>query len=186
MKTLKKITLTLLILATTVSIFRGCIYRQIVAYQSVGLRTNYPARDKELIQYIEENVGAGKDLSIEDILQSANDLTSRKLHFTASDNDTDPNQLIHSKAAHCVGYAAFFATTCNYLLNKYHLDKTWTAQPHAGQLYLLGENIHPYFDSPFFRDHDFVVIKNNVTGDVLAVDPTVHDCLFIHKVALRQ
>jgi hypothetical protein len=85
-----------------------------------------------------------------------------------------------------VGYAAFFATTCNYLLKKYHLDATWTAQPQAGKMYLLGENIHPYFHSPFFRDHDFVVIKNKVTGEILAVDPTIHDYLFINKVALMQ
>ncbi|MCC6281943.1 MAG: hypothetical protein IT262_15170 [Saprospiraceae bacterium] len=186
MKTLKKIALTLLILVTTVATFRGCIYRQIIAYQSVGPRTNYTSTDRQLIQYIETNTGAGQNLSIEDIVQLANNLTSRQLHFTASDNDTDPNQLIHSKAAHCVGYAAFFATTCNYLLKKYHLDATWTAQPNIGKLYLLGENIHRYFDSPFFRDHDFVVVKNKVTGEVFAVDPTVHDCLFIHNVTLMQ
>lgn len=186
MKTLKKVTLTLSILILTGIAFRGCIYRQTIAYQWVGQRTNYPATDDQLIQYIEENVEADKDLSIEDILSLANSLTSRQLHFTASDNDTDPNQLIHSKAAHCIGYAAFFATTCNYLLKKYHLDATWTAQPNIGKLYLLGENIHRYFDSPFFRDHDFVVVKNKVTGEVFAVDPTVHDCLFIHNVTLMQ
>lgn len=186
MKTLKKIALALLILITTVSIFRGCIYRQVIAYQSVGQRTNYPATNDQLIQYIEKNVEADKDLSIEEIVQLSNTLTSRHLHFTTSDNDTDPNQLIHSKAAHCVGYAAFFATTCNYLLKKYHLDAIWNAQPQAGQLYLLGENIHPYFDSPFFRDHDFVIIKNNVTREAIIVDPTIHDYFFIHKVTLIQ
>ena len=99
--------------------------------------------------------------------------------ITANENDVDPNKLITSRKAHCIGYASFFATTCNYLLKKYNLSDQWTAKPKVGQLYFIGQNIHKYFNSPFFKDHDFVTIENKKTDQIFAVDPTVYDYLLI-------
>ena len=64
-------------------------------------------------------------------------------------------------------------------MKKYNLDDTWTAKPQIGQLYLLGTNIHQYFNHPFLKDHDFVAIENKQTGQILAVDPTVNDYFYI-------
>lgn len=179
---LKRIFITILILTTIGLIFRGWFYRHLVIYKSVGLRKKYSAKEKNLIDYIDANAKQQTAPNIIPIIKLSLSITSRQLNYTADKNEIDPNNLITSKTAHCVGYASFFATTCNYLLQKYELAGTWTAKPQVGQLYFLGTNIHKYFDSSFFKDHDFVTIENKKTGEIYAVDPTVNDYLKIDFV----
>jgi hypothetical protein len=176
---LKRAFVIITILITAGILFRGWFYRQSVTYKSIGLRTNFSAKDKKLITYIEDSMDNKIDPTIEQIIELGLSLTSNRLNYTANKNDIDPNKLISSNTAHCVGYATFFATTCNYLLQKHHLSDRWSAKPQIGQIYFLGTNIHNYFNSPFFKDHDFVTIENKTTGEILAVDPTVNDYLFI-------
>jgi len=182
MKFIKQTFIITLILATIGILFRGWLYRHLVTYKSIALRTTYPAVAKNLTDYIEANCEGQTDPDIHRIVELGLSITSDHLRFTASKNDIDPNKLINSKAAHCVGYASFFATTCHYLLKKYNGSDQWTIKPHIGQLYFLGENIHKYFSSPFFKDHDFVTIENKKTGEVIAVDPTVDDYFYIDLV----
>jgi hypothetical protein len=153
-----------------------------VIYKSVGLRTNYSAKAKNLLDYIDACANKQAAPKIMPIIKLSLSITSRQLNYTTDKNDIDPNKLINSKTAHCVGYASFFATTCNYLFKKYKLAGTWSAKPQVGQLYFLGINIHKYFNSPFLKDHDFVLIENNKTGEIFAVDPTIYDYLFIDFV----
>lgn len=167
-------------------LFRGWFYRHLVTYKSVGLRTNYSATDEKLTEYIDANIDKQADPKIEQIIKLGLSITSRQLKFTANKNDIDPNKLINSKTAHCVGYASFFATTCNYLFKKYTLSDRWTAKPQIGQLYFLGTNIHTYFNSSFFKDHDFVTIENKTTGEIFAVDPTVNDYLYIDFITYAK
>lgn len=183
MKIIKRILLSISVLIAVGFLFRGWFYRQLVTYKSVGQRAAYSATADKLVDCIEAGVAGKKDPDIQAIIRIGRSITSRQLTFTADQNDTDPNQLIHSRTAHCVGYASFFATTCNYLLKKYNLADTWMATSQVGQLYFFGTNIHQYFNTPFFKDHDFVTIKNKKTGAILAVDPTVSDYLCIDFVA---
>jgi hypothetical protein len=157
----------------------------LVTYKSVKIRTNYLAKNIKLTDYIDANTDKQTDPDIKQIIKLGLSITSRKLNFTADKNDTDPNKLIISKTAHCVGYASFFATTCNYLLEKYNLSDTWTAKPQVGQLDFLGTNIHIYF-TKFFKDHDFVTIENKKTGEILSVDPTVNDYLRIDFITYNK
>lgn len=186
MKFIKRTTLTILILIAVILLFRGWIYRKTVTYKSVGTAANYTASNHKLINHINANSDKQTNPDIEQIIKLALSLTSKQLNFTTNKNYSDPNKLITTKTAHCVGYAAFFATTCNHLLNKYKLADTWTAKPQVGQLYLFGHNIHQFFNSPFFKDHNFVTIENKKTGKVFAVDPTVNDYLFIDFVRYKQ
>lgn len=182
-----KRTLIIILILTTVGImFRGWFYRHLVTYKSVGLRANYSATDKILTDFIDANTDKQTDPNIKQIIKLGLSITSRQLNFTSNKNDTDPNKLITFKTAHCVGYATFFATTCNYLLEKYNLADTWTAKPQGGQLYFLGTSIHKYFNSAFFKDHDFVTIENKATGEIVAVDPTVNDYLRIDFITYAK
>jgi hypothetical protein len=162
------------------------VYRNVVIYKSLGQRQNYLATDKKLVQYFEANTSDKKDTTIKYIIRQSLSATSQKLNFTASNNDTDPNKLINSKTAHCVGYASFFSTTCNYLLHKNNLSKNWVAKPQIGQLYFFGTNIHKYFSSTFFKDHDFVTIENKTTGEIFNVDATVNDYLGIDFITFKK
>ena len=72
------------------------------------------------------------------------------------------------------------------MLEKNRLSDLWVATPQIGQLYLMGKNIHPYFNSAFFKDHDFVIIENLKTGEIVAVDPSLHDYTGIQHVDLKN
>lgn len=182
MKIIKPLILTILALATIGLFLREWIYNETVNYKSIGLRANYSASNPKLTDYIESTAGDLDNPDINKIVQLSLSTTSRQLNFTSDNNYNDPNKLIDSRTAHCVGYATFFAATCNYLLEKYQLSKVWTAKPQIGQLYFLGANVHKYLNSPFLKDHDFVTIENIKTGEVLAVDPTVYDYLGIDLI----
>jgi len=138
-----------------------------------------------LARYIEEN-NKGKSGDVKDIIKSSLSLTSKQLKFTFSKNNNDPNLLIDSKSANCIGYAAFFSAVCNYQLKKNQLSDQWTARPQVARIYFLGMNIHRYFDTPFFKDHDFVIVENKNTGETFAVDPSVHDYLRIGFVTTKK
>lgn len=186
MKMIKRSLLMILLPTAVGFLFRGWIYRHSVSYKAVGTRTIYPARDKFFTQSIDSCIDHQIKPDIKQIIKLALAITLEKLTYTAEKNDIDPNLLITSRRAHCVGYAAFFTTTCNYLLAKYNLSSQWTAKPRLGQLYFLGTNIHPYFPTPIFKDHDFVTIENKETGEIFAVDPTVKDYLSIDFVSLSK
>ncbi len=71
-------------------------------------------------------------------------------------------------------------------LKKYNYSQLWKAEPQMGQLYFCGTNIHTYFNSSFLKDHDFVLITNQITGKTFAVDPTLYDYFFITFVTFNH
>jgi hypothetical protein len=186
MKIIKWTLLAIFFITTFGILFRGFIFRHLVTYRSVGLRTNYYATYNKLVDLINANADNKSYQDIEEIIKLGLSITSKQLNFTADKNNIDPNKLVASKTAHCVGYATFFSTTCNQLLDKYKLADTWTAKPQVGQLYFLETNIHQYFNTPFFRDHDFATVENKITGQIFAVDPTVSDYLLIDFVTYTK
>lgn len=184
LRILKRLFIILLLAGVTGWLLRGWIYRSTVIYKPTGTRTEYTATDKALLALIDAH--SDMDTTVQGIITHALKVTSHQLEFTAAKNETDPNQLIATKTAHCVGYAAFCASSCNYLFKKYGLGDTWEACPVAGKLYLLGMDIHQFFSGSFFKDHDFVLITNKVTGETIAVDPTVSDYLYINRVTCTE
>lgn len=186
MKFIKRTFLTIIILTAVGILFRGWLFRNLVTYESVGLRTNYTATNDKFVGFIDKCADDEINQDIKQTIILGLSITSKQLNFTNDKNDIDPNKLINSKKAHCVGYASFFASTCNYLLEKYKLDGNWSAKPQVGKIYFLGTNIHEYFNNPFFKDHDFVTIENKITGEIFAVDPTITDYLYIDFVTIRN
>jgi hypothetical protein len=186
MKVFHRILLLTLLLIACLLLVRGWTYGQLVTYRSIGERPSYTATDPALIEYIEQHAPDIKRPDAKAIMQTSLSVTSQCLRFTTDRNENDPNKLIRTQTAHCVGYAAFCSATCNYLLKKHNLSDTWTATPQIGQLYLLGTNVHRYFDSPFMKDHDFVLLRNKKTGETLAVDPTIADYALIDFVSYEK
>ncbi|PKV51906.1 hypothetical protein ATE84_4006 [Aquimarina sp. MAR_2010_214] len=185
MKISKKI-YTLIVLIALLYVFKGYVYRVFVKYESIQERKEYSVHNSELISYI-ENSTINSDLSgIISIIDKSNKLTNEKLKFTSSKCDVDPNKLVNSSKTHCVGYAYFYASTCNYLLKRSKLPVEWKAKAYASKLYFLGVDIHKYFDSPFFKNHDFVIVENSNTGERIYIDPTISDYLGIDSVSIRS
>lgn len=185
-KKLKKILFYSFALLLISWVFSGCIYRSLVTYKSVGQRTLYSISDKGLQKMLGSLDANFPQTGIEDIIEKSLEVSSNHLSFSTFKCSNDPNKLIKTPYANCVGYAHFFATSCNYLLKQKGLDRDWTAHVHIGKLYLLGNNLHDYFSSPFFKDHDFVVIRNKKTGETIAVDPTINDFWGIQKVGYSK
>lgn len=164
-------------------VLRGWIFRHLVAYRVVASRPAFRVGDSTLAATLADLPIDRR--SVSGIVGASLDLTSRSLRFEMRPNPIDPNRLVHTHAAHCVGYAEFFATACNRLLRREGLDKDWIARPVVGKLTLWGIDIHPWLPQPFFRDHDFAVLENRRDGERFAVDPTVADYLWIDSVSLR-
>jgi len=185
MKILKRIFFAILAILIICIVFRGTLYRYIVSYKSIGQRTNYTITNDKLTRYIEEHCIEKDSVSIEEIIKNSLSLTSKTLNFTFSKSDQNPNRLIDAKTANCIGYSAFFTVVCNYQLKKYNLSDQWIASSEIGQLFVFCVNIHNYFDSSFFKDHDFVIIKNKITDKIFAVDPSINDYLYIDYITFK-
>ena len=186
MRISKKIVYIVIGLITLVYFLRGNIYRTFIKYEPIKERKGYTVRDHKLIHYIENRVNGHELLTIKSILDKSRELTDAKLQFTSSRCDVDPNKSFHTLKTHCVGYAHFFEASCNYLIRKSELSGIWEAKTYAAKLYFWGVNIHPYFDSPFFKDHDFVIIENISTHEKICIDPTISDYLDIDEVSIHS
>jgi hypothetical protein len=186
MKTFKRIILSVLLLIVVGFLFRGWFYYHFVSYRSIGERNQYSILNKDLTGYIESGIDRYTKPDIHQIVKLSLVLTSSHLNFTASKHHIDPNNLMKSGTAHCVGYANFFTTTCNYLILKNNLAHKWKATSHKGQLYLFDINLHNFLESPFLKDHDFVTIENKISGEVIAVDPSLNDYFHIDYINFKK
>jgi hypothetical protein len=185
MKILKVSLFVAISLISVAFLFRGFLYRQLVNYKSIEQRKTYAASNKALTDYIQEETTAFKPGNIKEIIKLSLKLTSQRLSYRKANNNIDPNNLIISKNAHCIGYSAFFTSTCNLLLRKYGLADKWNSRQLVGHIYFCGINIHTIFKSPFFKDHDFNIIENSETGEKYFVDPTLNDFLKINFVTSK-
>ncbi|AXT50366.1 hypothetical protein D1818_05810 [Aquimarina sp. BL5] len=167
-------------------IFRGYIYRVSVKYDAIEERKGYTIINSKLISYLDDSTVSDNLPSITSIVDKSNELTSEKLEFTSSKCDVDPNKIVNTHKTQCVGYAYFYAFTCNYLIEKSRLSNEWKAKAYVGKLFFLGIDIHKYFDSPFFKDHDFVIVENSNTGERVYIDPTISDYLSIDRVSIKS
>jgi len=185
MKILRRIFLVIAVVLIII-VLRGPLYRFTVSYSSIGQRAGYEIANDKLWQYLRENNVEKDSADIKEVIETSLTLTSNRLDFVFSKNNSNPNLLIDSKFANCVGYAAFFSTVCNYQLEKYNLSEEWVAIHKIGQLYVFGVNIQHYIDHYFFKDHDFVVIENKKTKEAYAVDPSMYDYLYIDFITLKK
>ena len=176
----------LIVLIVFLCFFRGYIYRLFITYEPIIETDGYVVNDLKLIDYIDSSTADNHLMSIEAVIDKSNELTNKKLEFTFSKCDKDPNKLIYSLEANCVGYAYFYATVCNYLLEKSKLSNQWEAKTYRAKLYFIGINIHTCFNTSFFKDHDFVVVENSITGDKIYIDPTTSDYLGIDKISIKS
>ena len=185
MKVFRNVVLIVFILLAISFLLRGWLYRQLITYKNIGERTTYQAKSPNLIKLISLNT-IQHSADSKAIVKGCLSFTSENLKFTDGKNDVDPNKLIETRNANCIGYAAFLSTVCNQMLEKNNLSNEWVATPQIGQLYFMGKNIHPYFKSAFFKDHDFVIIKNLKTGEEIGVDPTLHDYTGIEYITVKK
>jgi hypothetical protein len=177
-KTLKIIGISILILI----LFRGFIYRLLINYNEIGERAVIEITNQELINKIESK-STSREIDFEEIISIANSITIEELRFTGNRASNNPNELMNSRQANCIGYSAMFNSIANYLIKENGLSQEIESRHKISQLDLLGINLHQFFENSFFRDHDFNEIENLKTGEIMSVDPSANDYLGIKKVS---
>ncbi len=127
-----------------------------------------------------------KALTINEIIEMSNAITSDYLRFTFNKASSNPNVISKNKKANCIGYAGLFNSVGNYILEKKKLKKSYKFTHLVGKLEVLDYDIHSLIESPFFKDHDFNKVENLKTGKVYFIDPSLTDYFFIYSVTSKQ
>ena len=70
----------------------------------------------------------------------------------------------------------------NGLLEAAGLGERYTVEAVLSKLYLGDIDLHTYFTSPFWKDHDVVRIVDRSDGRVILLDPTLYDAIGIGQV----
>jgi hypothetical protein len=137
---------------------------------------------REVNRWLEEtekfNIGSYTDFIL--------DLTKSHLSFSFGKCASDPNLLHKSGEANCIGYAAMFNSLFNYGIKKKGLSGNYKCRHYVGKIYVAGQNVHAFFNDPFFKDHDFDVIECRNESMQIAVDPSLYDYSGIKRVALKK
>jgi hypothetical protein len=170
-----KIVLSTLLIVLLVLVFRGALYRVLVSYEKCGNRKSYELTSEILRQYLDSIVTDQPVTNVEQIVLLANEITADQLTYTTKNAEENPSKLFPLGATHCVGYSAFYATICNYLLVRYGYEHEWHCYTHYGHIHLMGYNLHNAFGSPFFANHDYNSIRNSKGTDIYFTDPTLYD-----------
>lgn len=171
-----------LLLLLAVVYFRESIYQFCVKYKDDGSRLNYKIEDAAFAEYVKNNLPDEKFSDIHIIANLSQRLTAEHLSFSLSAKDSDPNKLYYSRSANCVGYAAYTASTANYIFHQLGYAG-WEAKPRKGKLFVGGVNVHNLFTDKALKDHDFVIFRNKDSRVEIYVDPIVYDYLHINSVS---
>lgn len=182
---MKKLLIIIGLLALFIVLFRGNIYRFFVQYDDIGERQKIKITNLKLIEKIEKK-SSGKTMNLAEITKIADEITTEELSFSTEKTPNNPNKLIRSHQANCIGYSTMFNAVSNYLIQKNQLENEIKATHKIGHLYVLGINIHLYFENPFFKNHDFNEIVNKKTKEKRIIDPTISDYLWINNINQKK
>ncbi|QHI36063.1 hypothetical protein IMCC3317_14160 [Kordia antarctica] len=181
MRNLKKYLNRILVSGILLFIFKGFLYRNLVAYTKIETRKNYAITNKNIIQSIEKYTN-DEELTIDDIIEISNKITSKELEFTLHETSNNPNLNFETNKANCIGYSSLFNAVGNYILQQQNLSETYEFRHVVGKMKFLGYDIHNIFKSPFFKDHDYNEIINKKIGAKHYVDPSLYDYTWINRV----
>ncbi len=160
------------------------LFRLLISYQPLDSRPPIHLTDFNLKRILDQKT-EGRDLNIDDIVELASELTTSHLSFTPDKASANPNELVTTKKANCVGYAAMFNSIASYLIKKEELQEQYSVQNKVGKLYILGFDLHQFSNTPFFKDHDFNLITNSTTGEKYGIDTSVSDYLGVDYIRVK-
>ncbi|MDZ7876593.1 MAG: hypothetical protein U5L45_02935 [Saprospiraceae bacterium] len=107
-------------------------------------------------------------------------------------NDTDPLSIVRTKTVNSTSFAAFYAATAQFLLQKNGLDKRYVCKQYVASRRQNGVNIHdrylsPYDgNSPFKSTCDIVGIIDLKTGSKRFVDPVLFEKASMAKIRVDE
>lgn len=192
MKKLKKTFQILALLIVLVILFRAWIFRKSISYTPIRERATVLLIDRQICQELESEItiqllskAKNAPLSIAEIIQLAQKKTSEKLSFSRKKSTQNPNILIKEGKTNCIGYAALFNSIAQFILKSQQLEQQYQVKHLVGKLDFWGIDLHQFFNTPFFKDHDYNEIINLETRHKTYVDPIVSDYFGIHQVSSK-
>ncbi|HMQ87797.1 MAG TPA: hypothetical protein PKB07_09435 [Flavilitoribacter sp.] len=161
---------------------RGALFRGLVKYRPVAERSVMMPADQELKALIEEQLSVRKPDQPGEIIKIARSITARKLSFALRSAPSNPDEAYRAGKANCIGYAALYASVCQQMFRQNGWADQFQASHKVGKIYFLGYDVHRLFKDPFFKDHDYVEIRDAGTGSRLCIDPSLGDYTGIYRV----
>ena len=168
---MKRFLRVLLVLVLLLVLFRGPVYRLLTDYEITDYRP-VPLPPDERLQTVSDSLYL---LDTEPIgfVRNVQHYVAGRLRFRAHNSGTTAAALHAGGEANCVGYARLTADLLNR--NRSFTGQDYLARQGVAKISVLGFDLHRLFDSPFFRDHDVVVIQNKEGTIVRVVDPSLFD-----------
>ena len=168
------------VLLTLMFSLKGIAYRLLVNYTPIDIRKNIELNDEQIILEVNNRI-KGQDLSIREIITISNDITCNTLTFTFKPS----SEISTENRANCIGYSSRFNSIGNYILTQRRMSSKYEFNHLVGEIDLLGYNIHHLFNSSFFKDHDYIGVRQKFNGETLFIDPSLSDYTGIDFVSSK-
>lgn len=176
MKNLIKILSITFFVFLIIFIFRFYFFNKTVKYKIISEKDSFSNVSRNLTD----------NILIWDMIDESQNETTRMLTFTFNKCDVDVEKLKVSHKTNCIGYANVFSNLLKAKFIDKNVDKNWKIKHSVAEIYFLGINVNKLTSNPFFKDHDIVVIENKLSGENIAVDPTLFDYFGIDRISLKK
>ena len=168
---LKKTALALLVFFSIVWLGRNWLFNNLFSYKTDSVISAQLIENQSVV-IKKPNVGEADSL-----LRATLEETSEKLQFSFEKCANDPAEIAKTGRANCIGYAAFFKNILEKKLAAVGFLADFRIEHRRGRLYFLRTDIHRFSKSKFWKDHDFVAVRQLSTGAEWTVDPSLFDFL---------
>ncbi|MBI5538764.1 MAG: hypothetical protein HY951_01795 [Bacteroidia bacterium] len=158
----------------------------LLSYSIIKTRKTDKLKNDSLKTIIDIWLDQNKDAEINEIIDFNLEQTKNILNFTFDKCSSDPPTIIKTGKANCIGYSTLFNSLMNYSLSRKKLNNKYECSHYVGKIFYAGQNINSLFNDPFFKDHDFNVIKNIKNKNNIAVDPSLYEYLGIKRVTVKK
>lgn len=162
-----------------VILFRTALFNCCVTYREIGEREVLPLKS-ELVMHCDFDI---RDL--ENLTDEVMELVYSQLEFTEKSN-SNPNEVFQSHQANCVGYSALYCALGQHYSEKQQDKSRFRFKHKVAHIEVLGIDVHSYFSSSFFKDHDYVEVEDVLNGTSECFDPSLYYYLFIQKVNCKR
>lgn len=156
-------------------LFKRSLFSLAFSFKPVELQHEIVLTDDQLKTEIDTRLAEKKHPTLNELSKACLKISKTYLIFSRKAKSTDPNKLRKHKTTHCVGYAAFFNSLINYVIQKHQLQNHYNSKHYRGKIFFFGYEITDKFDNTFWKDHDFVVVTDLKQNETYVIDPSLYE-----------
>jgi hypothetical protein len=171
---------------TSAGISKKILSNALLSYSIIKTRQIKSLKNDSLENVINTWLEQNENANINDLVDFNLELTKNQLNFIFDKCSSDLSTIIKTHKANCIGYSALFNSLMNYTLTKKQLHKRYKCLHYVGKIYYAGQNINDLFNDPFFKDHDFNMVKDKENKNNIVVDPSLYEYLGIKRICIKK